>query len=671
VNDVDHETVTRDAVAESDATPASVAGQQALAILLVEDSATDRALIEHFFADPSLLGTPAALTVATDADAALAAIRGHTRFAAILLDYSLPGRDGLEVLRDLRTIGDRTPVIMITGTGDEGVAVQALRQGASDYVVKRVGFERALPVVIERALRNTALELEVARARQQEIEYTRRLEQTVEDQTRSLQRALQESEALRRVGRTLAASRELQPALDMVARAAVEITQAQAGAVILRSGSELALVSAWGALDQPRGTKSRELCVALDRQMRETAIVPLREAQAEIGLLWIGRVRFQPFGRHDRELLESLADATALAIANLRAHERLRRIETAQAERDVAAPSDLRTGSAPTVASARDDTGADAAATAAGAAARGAREPSVSPAGTSGAPEPAASTMSRPAGSRRERVVVPSFSPALARIIQLDDDPDASPEAVADAAALDPALATRAIQLASSAGLGRARPASSLREALVVIGLRAIRNLAFAQFARGLLTRRGPIDELLWEQSLATAVGTQLVLELSQPGLAEDGYLCGLLHNLGEVALNNTYPEQYHRAIAEAIASGRPIREVQEALLPVGPAPLLQQLLASWPLPTRIVRVLMGRPSRVDEALTLALGWARAIAWRTNPAWRALLGERAEPPWVEDELAAAESTLAVSVDVLAAVRERIEERQRMYRTLLS
>jgi len=48
---------------------------------------------------------------------------------------------------------------------------------------------------------------------------------------------------------------------------------------------------------------------------------------------------------------------------------------------------------------------------------------------------------------------------------------------------------------------------------------------SFAQFARGLLTKRGPIDQLLWEQSLATAVGTQLVLELSQPALAEDGYL--------------------------------------------------------------------------------------------------------------------------------------------------
>jgi len=64
---------------------------------------------------------------------ALAAVR-ETTFAIILTDYSLPGRNGIELLRALREKDDETPVVLMTGLGDEFVAVAALQQG--ETVVK-------------------------------------------------------------------------------------------------------------------------------------------------------------------------------------------------------------------------------------------------------------------------------------------------------------------------------------------------------------------------------------------------------------------------------------------------------------------------------------------------------------------------------------------------------
>jgi len=54
----------------------------------------------------------------------------------ILLDLVLPGRDGLEILKEVRAVRPTLPVIILTARGDEDDRVKGLRLGADDYVVK-------------------------------------------------------------------------------------------------------------------------------------------------------------------------------------------------------------------------------------------------------------------------------------------------------------------------------------------------------------------------------------------------------------------------------------------------------------------------------------------------------------------------------------------------------
>ena len=58
------------------------------------------------------------------------------QFDAIILDLMLPGRPGLDVLRDLRSSGIQTPVIALTALGSVEERVNGLNAGADDYVVK-------------------------------------------------------------------------------------------------------------------------------------------------------------------------------------------------------------------------------------------------------------------------------------------------------------------------------------------------------------------------------------------------------------------------------------------------------------------------------------------------------------------------------------------------------
>ncbi|MBN8867188.1 MAG: response regulator transcription factor [Solirubrobacterales bacterium] len=73
-------------------------------------------------------------------------IQGETlartgRFDLILLDVMLPGRDGNELLRDLRREDTETPVIMLTARGETADKVRGLDNGATDYLTKPFAFE--------------------------------------------------------------------------------------------------------------------------------------------------------------------------------------------------------------------------------------------------------------------------------------------------------------------------------------------------------------------------------------------------------------------------------------------------------------------------------------------------------------------------------------------------
>src|SRR5512136_1518149 len=83
----------------------------------------------------------------------------------VLLDVRLPGRDGLAVLGDLRKRRPDLPVIMMTAYGTLQVAVEAMKQGAYDYIGKPFDVDEVL-LVVGKALEAQALAREVSQLRQ-------------------------------------------------------------------------------------------------------------------------------------------------------------------------------------------------------------------------------------------------------------------------------------------------------------------------------------------------------------------------------------------------------------------------------------------------------------------------------------------------------------------------
>ncbi len=120
-------------------------------ILLLEDNITDADLTKRAL---SLSIPSCTLEICHSVAKAKEWISEGKSFDIALLDIKLPDGSGLELLAEIRKINQETAVVIVTGSGNEDVAVAALQAGADDYVMKEKDYLDQLPIAIGFALKN-------------------------------------------------------------------------------------------------------------------------------------------------------------------------------------------------------------------------------------------------------------------------------------------------------------------------------------------------------------------------------------------------------------------------------------------------------------------------------------------------------------------------------------
>ncbi len=145
-----------------DATPNASAGQADQRIILLVDD--DRGLLRLM--DKALRREGFATATASSGRAALAWLT-QNQAGLMLLDLKLQDVQGTDLIQRLSETGRCPPFIIITGQGDERVAVEMMKRGAMDYLVKDVDFLQFVPAVVKRALEQVDRERRLAEAEEQ------------------------------------------------------------------------------------------------------------------------------------------------------------------------------------------------------------------------------------------------------------------------------------------------------------------------------------------------------------------------------------------------------------------------------------------------------------------------------------------------------------------------
>jgi DNA-binding NtrC family response regulator len=117
-------------------------------VLLIDDNRDDRLLVER-----ELQREFAELSCSPVVDGAeFESALGNGGFQMVITDYQLRWTTGLEVLRTVKKRLPDLPVVMFTGTGNEEIAVEAMKTGLDEYVVKRRGSYARLAVTVRSVL---------------------------------------------------------------------------------------------------------------------------------------------------------------------------------------------------------------------------------------------------------------------------------------------------------------------------------------------------------------------------------------------------------------------------------------------------------------------------------------------------------------------------------------
>lgn len=184
-----------------------------------------------------------------------------------------------------------------------------------------------------------------------------------------------------------------------------------------------------------------------------------------------------------------------------------------------------------------------------------------------------------------------SFPAIFHYVNEIIERPGSSAQDIGEALSGDPALCARLLRIVNSAFYAFPSRVDSIRNAVVIIGTRQIRDLMIATIAlakfkgidAGLLDMRS-----FWRHSLATALGCRALARQRRDANGERAFICGLLHDVGSLLLYDQLPQIATETLRRHQDEGEPLHKIEKARLGFDHADVGAALLSSWRLPAFI-----------------------------------------------------------------------------------
>lgn len=206
---------------------------------------------------------------------------------------------------------------------------------------------------------------------------------------------------------------------------------------------------------------------------------------------------------------------------------------------------------------------------------------------------------------------LPSLPATAVRVLELSQDPDCTVNELAETIRFDQGLSAKILKTVNSSFFGLRTKCATIDKALVVLGLRELRNLALgfslvpameAAYTEGF----DPVD--YWRRGIYTAVGAKIVAQRVARQVADEAFLGGLLQDIGIMAMLQALGQPYEQVLLSAAKDHRRLAAAELHAFDMQHPEVGALLARKWQLPDEL-----SVPIRFHERPTAAPGELKEV----------------------------------------------------------
>ncbi len=183
--------------------------------------------------------------------------------------------------------------------------------------------------------------------------------------------------------------------------------------------------------------------------------------------------------------------------------------------------------------------------------------------------------------------------PFVARkVIETLNDENCTIDKLSDIIEKDQAISARILKISNSALYGLRREVASLRQAIVLLGLRTIRSLVLSISTRALHKNFGMKEKILWDHSVGAAIASKMISAGLEAEVGEASFVGGLMHDFGKTVMNNESPDVFEEVMMAVYNENDESIAAEEKVYGFNHAELGARVIEKWGFSPLLVNVL-------------------------------------------------------------------------------
>jgi putative nucleotidyltransferase with HDIG domain len=208
---------------------------------------------------------------------------------------------------------------------------------------------------------------------------------------------------------------------------------------------------------------------------------------------------------------------------------------------------------------------------------------------------------------------LPALPSVVSRVLALTDDPKSTATELQKVVSIDQALSGKIVRVVNSAFYALPCPVASIAHAVMILGVRQLRNLTLSLAAMSLVKARGgrmaEHQSAFWRHSFGVAAAANAIAQHAAVGrdVADDAFTGGLLHDLGRLFLLGYFSDFFEQIVVHARAEEVSIVDAERELIGMDHMEIGSRLAEHWNFPDSLSTIICAHhePARAGDHFQL------------------------------------------------------------------